>query len=78
MAEEIMPEEVKWQVYSEVKGQYVFVKDKRVFQILFPVDAKLEENIEMAQEVAKVLTAALENTKKVEAEKPVEATVEKV
>lgn len=66
-----MEEEDKVLIYSEARGMYTIVKNKKAWQISFPFDAKLEENIEIFEETLKILKEALEkiNKEKIETEK---------
>lgn len=69
-----MEEEDKISIYSEARGLYTIVKHKKAWQITFPFDAKLEENIEIIEETLGILKEALE---KINKEKVVSEEVKK-
>lgn len=63
-----IPEEVKINVFAELRGQYLVVKGNRFIQVLFPQDARIEEVIEYLTATKLVLEEALQKQKE-EAEK---------
>jgi len=58
MTEEV--EEVKYQIYTEARGQYVILKGQKIYQVLFPHNATLEDNLEALGELTKAMQASLD------------------
>lgn len=58
----------RYQLFVEPRGQYTIVKEKRAWFITFPLDAKIEDNIEALAEINKALIQALVEQKKKEDE----------
>jgi len=73
-----MEEEDKILIYSEARGLYTIVKHKKAWQITFPFDAKLEENIEIIEETLRILKEALEKIKAEEVKKSASEEVSKI
>lgn len=63
-----MSEESTFKIYTEARGQYVLIKGERLFQIMFPYNAQIEENIEAMKEILTALEAAQEKQKELKAE----------
>lgn len=77
MTEEVqVSEEPKINVFAELRGQYLVVKNNRFVQILFPQDAKIEEVIEYLDATKGVLQEALKKQEEVKEEKVPEVVVE--
>lgn len=65
-----MEEETKFDLYAEGKGLYTIVKNKTtLWQIYFPISAKIEDNIEVLTNVIEVLKKSLENSAEKDSQK---------
>lgn len=62
-----MSEENEYKIFGETRGHYLITKtDNRFFQVFFPVDATVDENIEVFQFLLDRLVKAKEEKEKKE------------
>lgn len=70
-----MSEDVQFQVFTEVRGQYVLIKDKKHWKFDFPQDATLEENINVADILKRGLDELSAKQKELSKEVPKTETI---
>ena len=71
-------EENQIQIYTEPKGMYTIVKDKKVWQVLFPVDASVRNNLEVFEMLAVKIKEAVAREEEKDKEKDKEKEEAKI